>query len=204
MIQLLKTFQAACWLNKLDFVQPDLETEGNLQKVLHIEAFLINSIENGLLPGRKKLREKSDTRALTKAINKHVKGKAKDKPFIPPDYPIYDYYVSMEDIADFSHKPSKLADWGLTEIDEKSSSYPHSRTALAKTLWIFLRLYTKTLKADSRNLVAKALLEHAQQEVSDLEEDGQLAASHGLGDTTVEGCIREAIDAGKVILTDDE
>jgi hypothetical protein len=43
------------------------------------------------------------------------------------------------------------------------------------------------------------LRESLAQEVSNLETDGKLPDKHGMRDTTLEGCIKEALEEGRAI-----
>jgi hypothetical protein len=95
---------------------------------------LANAADAGLLPCIKKPRRVAELRRIGEAIRRGNPDSALPEGF-EKLAPIYDLWFALGDLMDFLARPDRL------DSDSSESPWSHSRAALAKTLWLFIRLY---------------------------------------------------------------
>lgn len=180
MLTLLSVNQAVLfvlhWYKKLDDPY-DPEALGkcledtNLRKDhLLFQMFLQNAIAAGELPSLRKPKSKPEEKKILQSI-----GLPEELQAAFPK--IYDYWVTWDDLVTFFQRPNQILD----------DSYAHSRDAVARVAWLLVQ-------QSGLGSEFNALFEKIEQLVTDWnEKEGDCQ----LGDTTLKGCVREILDAGK-------
>lgn len=202
MMQLMTPLQIGFLLAGIKFQFPDelgtaLADPDKMSKVWATELSINNAIRAGVLPAIKAEKDADEVKNLLKGFQKDNGPLSKGAgSFIEKSC---EYYVAFDDLDDFLKKPSRWSEWEQDE-DGNEKPYSHSKAAISRTLWIFFRLLSGAAGENKELLIVKRLLDKAQQEIDNLKQDGRLPENSGLGETTVENVIREAIEAGKALL----
>ena len=98
-----------------------------------IRMALQNAVDAEVLPCIKKPRKSTEVRRIVEAIRQENPERTPFAGFNPKTPLMYDYWITIADLQDFSVGPDRL------DSGSSDSPWSHSRAALAKALWLFIR-----------------------------------------------------------------